>query len=99
MDVSAVRRRWPITSGRARKSGFVRYEYYVSDGHSEYVARDGRRVISQPAHDQLPVAVDSDRQAFLDHLRRHERGETSYPEMSGAWRTAGSRAGPWIRTR
>jgi uncharacterized protein YbcV (DUF1398 family) len=28
------------------------------------------------------VAQASDRDAFLDHLRRHERGETSYVEMS-----------------
>jgi uncharacterized protein YbcV (DUF1398 family) len=62
--------------------GVVRYDSYVSDGHSEYFGHDGHRVISQPVHDQLSVAVDSDRKAFLDHLRRHERGETSYMEMS-----------------
>ena len=62
--------------------GVVRYDTYVSDGHSEYSGRDGHRVISQPVHGQLSVAVDSDRKAFLDHLRRHERGETSYLEMS-----------------
>jgi uncharacterized protein YbcV (DUF1398 family) len=62
--------------------GVVRYHSYVSDGHSEYLGHDGHRVISQPVHDQLPVAVVSDRKAFLDHLRRHERGETSYLEMS-----------------
>ena len=32
----------------------------------------GQRVISEAVH----------RDAFLDHLRRHERGETSYLEMS-----------------
>lgn len=62
--------------------GVVRYDSYLSDGHSEYLGRNGHRVISRPVHDQLSVAVDSDRQAFLDHLRRHERGETSYMEMS-----------------
>lgn len=62
--------------------GVVRYDSYVSDGHSEYLGLDGRRVISQPAHDELSVAVDSDGDAFLDQLSRHERGETSYLEMS-----------------
>lgn len=62
--------------------GIVRYDSYVSDGHTEYLGHDGHRVISQPVHDQLPVAVDSDREALLDHLRRHERDETSYLEMS-----------------
>jgi uncharacterized protein YbcV (DUF1398 family) len=33
-------------------------------------------------HDELTVAETSDRDAFLDHLRRHEQGETSYLEMS-----------------
>jgi uncharacterized protein YbcV (DUF1398 family) len=62
--------------------GVVRYDSYVSDGHSEYLGHDGHRVISPPVHDLLSVAVVSDRTAFLDHLRRHERGETSYLEMS-----------------
>jgi uncharacterized protein YbcV (DUF1398 family) len=30
----------------------------------------------------LCVAKDSDRVAFLNHLRRHEHGETNYMEMS-----------------
>lgn len=62
--------------------GVVRYDSYVSNGHSEYLGHDGHRVTSQPVHDELPVAADSDRNAFLDHLGRHERGETSYLEMS-----------------
>jgi uncharacterized protein YbcV (DUF1398 family) len=62
--------------------GVVRYVSYVTDGHSEYLGHDGHRVQSQPVHDQLAVAADCDRQAFLDHLRRHERDETSYLEMS-----------------
>ena len=62
--------------------GVVRYDSFVSDGHSEYIGLDGRRVKSPPAHDVLSVAEDSDRDAFLDHLRRHEHGETSYMEMS-----------------
>jgi uncharacterized protein YbcV (DUF1398 family) len=62
--------------------GVVSYDSYVSDGHSEYLGHDGHGVISQPEHDQLTVAVDSDRKVFLNVLRRHERGETSYLEMS-----------------
>jgi uncharacterized protein YbcV (DUF1398 family) len=72
--------------------GVVRYDSYVSDGHSEYLGHDGHRVISQPVHDQLSVAVDSDRKAFLVHLRRHERGETGYPEMSKGMADSGVEA-------
>ena len=62
--------------------GVVRYDSFVSDGHSEYLGPDSHRVISPPAHDDLSVAEDSDRDAFVDHLRRHEQGETNYLEMS-----------------
>lgn len=69
--------------------GVVRYVSYVSDGHSEYFGHDGRRVMSPPIHDQLSVAVDTDREAFLEHLGRHERGQTSYLEMSRALADSG----------
>jgi len=62
--------------------GVERYESFVSDGHSEYFGHDAQRVSSVAVHDVLPVAGDSDRDAFLDQLRRHELGETSYLEMS-----------------
>jgi uncharacterized protein YbcV (DUF1398 family) len=69
--------------------GVVRYDSFVSDGHSEYLGHDGRRVISPPVHEQLPVAEYSNREAFLDHLARHQRGETSYLEMSKAMADSG----------
>lgn len=62
--------------------GVVRYESFVSDGHSEYMGRNAHRVNSHAAHDELTVAESSDRDAFLDHLSRHNRGETTYLEMS-----------------
>jgi uncharacterized protein YbcV (DUF1398 family) len=62
--------------------GVVRYDSFVCDGHSEYFGAEARRVVSPPVHDVLCVADESDREAFLDHLRRHERDETSYLEMS-----------------
>jgi uncharacterized protein YbcV (DUF1398 family) len=62
--------------------GVVRYDSYVSDGHSEFVGHDAHRVVSPAVHHQLTVAESCDREAFLDHLKRHERGETSYLEMS-----------------
>ncbi len=62
--------------------GVERYDSFVSDGHSEYLGRDGHRVITNAVHEQLTVAPNSDRDQFLDQLRRHERGETSYLAMS-----------------
>lgn len=62
--------------------GVVRYDSVVSDGHSEYFGLDDHRVVSRPAHEEFVVADRTDRAALVDHLRRHERGESSYLEMS-----------------
>jgi len=62
--------------------GIERYDSFVSDGHSEYLGRDSHRVITDAVHVELTIAEGSDRDQFLDHLGRHERGETSYLEMS-----------------
>jgi uncharacterized protein YbcV (DUF1398 family) len=62
--------------------GVERYDSYVADGHSEYFGQGDHRVVSPPVHEVLPVAETAQREAFLQHLRRHERGETTYLEMS-----------------
>jgi uncharacterized protein YbcV (DUF1398 family) len=68
---------------RALKAlGVERYDSYLADGHSEYFGQSGQRVVSPPVHEVLPVAGASEREAFLQHLSRHERGETTYLEMS-----------------
>ena len=68
---------------RALKAlGVERYDSYLFDGHSEYFAQGGQRVVSPPEHEVLAVAQTSQREAFLDHLRRHEQSQTTYLEMS-----------------
>ena len=62
--------------------GVTRYDSFVADGHSEYRGHDAYRVISDAAHGELTVAESSDRDAAVDHLRRHAQGETTYLEMS-----------------
>jgi uncharacterized protein YbcV (DUF1398 family) len=62
--------------------GVVRFESFVTDGHSEFVSADGYQLVSPIYHQPLAVAEVSDRDAFLEHLRRHSAGETSYLEMS-----------------
>jgi uncharacterized protein YbcV (DUF1398 family) len=62
--------------------GVERYNSYLADGHSEYFGRGGHRVVSPPMHEVLPVAETGQRETFLQHLRRHERRETTYLEMS-----------------
>jgi uncharacterized protein YbcV (DUF1398 family) len=62
--------------------GIERYDSYLTDGHSEYFGEGGHSVVSPPEHEALPVAEAGQREAFLQHLRRHERRETTYQEMS-----------------
>jgi uncharacterized protein YbcV (DUF1398 family) len=62
--------------------GVERYDSYLADGHSEYFGLDGYKLVSPPVHELLPVAETSQREAFLEHLHRHERRETTYLEMS-----------------
>ncbi len=68
---------------RALKAiGIERYDSYLADGHSEYFGREGHRVASPPVHELLPIAETGQRENFLEHLRRHERRQTTYLEMS-----------------
>jgi uncharacterized protein YbcV (DUF1398 family) len=62
--------------------GVERYDSYVADGHSEYFGQGDQKVISPGVHEVLAVAETSQREAFLQHLRRHEQRETTYVEMS-----------------
>lgn len=69
--------------------GVVRFESFLVDGHSEFVSADGRRVVSAPHHEVLPVAETSDKAALLEHLQRHRDKETSYVEMSAGLAASG----------
>jgi uncharacterized protein YbcV (DUF1398 family) len=62
--------------------GVERYDSYLADGHSEYFGQNGHSVVSPPVHEVLPIAQTVQRETFLQHLRRHERRETTYVEMS-----------------
>jgi uncharacterized protein YbcV (DUF1398 family) len=68
---------------RALKAiGVERCDSYLADGHSEYFGQGGQSVVSPPAHEVLAVAETGQREAFLEHMGRHERRETTYLEMS-----------------
>jgi uncharacterized protein YbcV (DUF1398 family) len=68
---------------RALKAlGVERYDSYLSDGHSEYFGQGGHSVASPAVHEVLSITETGQREMFLQHLRRHERHETTYLEMS-----------------
>ena len=69
--------------------GVVRFDSFLVDGHSEFFGAAGRRVVSPPHHEVLTVAEVSDREACLEHLRRHRDKQTSYFEMSAGLAASG----------
>lgn len=62
--------------------GVDSYDSYLTDGHSEYFGERGYTVVSAATHPPLPIAEKTNREDFLKHLQRHERGETTYLELS-----------------
>jgi uncharacterized protein YbcV (DUF1398 family) len=61
--------------------GVETYDSYVTDGHSEYFGKYGYKVVSSPSHEKLPIAETSHKDSLLEHLARHEQGQTTYLEM------------------
>jgi uncharacterized protein YbcV (DUF1398 family) len=62
--------------------GIEKSDSYLTDGHSEYVGRNGQKVVTGPAHQALTIAETSNRDTLLEHLRLHDQRKTSYLEMS-----------------
>jgi len=74
--------------------GVARYDSYVANSH---LGRADTGSVSPPVHEVHPVAETGQRETVLQHLRRPERRETTYLEMSRAWRKVGWRSGLWTR--
>ncbi|SFW82445.1 DUF1398 domain-containing protein [Chitinophaga sancti] len=58
--------------------GIVRYETYVSDGHTEYWTENGETVISEEKYDFLEVEKMSNVEGFRRGLREHQEGKSDY---------------------
>jgi len=62
--------------------GVDKCDSFITDGHSEYFGKEGHKVISFPAHEELKIAEISNREDFIKHLNLHNQRKTSYLEMS-----------------
>lgn len=58
--------------------GVVRYETYVSDGHTSYYNENGGTVISEEKYDFLEVEKVSDISGFKKGLKEHQEGKSDY---------------------
>ncbi len=54
------------------------YDMYVSDGHAEYVGKDGFSLQSEATYEPLNIASVVDKEQFIMHLKSHQRWETNY---------------------
>jgi uncharacterized protein YbcV (DUF1398 family) len=61
--------------------GVDKCDSFISDGHSEYFGKEGQKVISASAHEELKIAEISNREDFIRHLNLHNQRKTSYLEM------------------
>jgi len=62
--------------------GVIKYDSFLTDGHSEYYGMGDYKVVSQPTHEKYSITTKCNRQDFLEHLSLHEQGKTNYFEMT-----------------
>ena len=58
--------------------GILAYTSYVSDGHAEYTGTDSHTLISDAKYAALAIASESNAEAFKNHLKSHQQGQTDY---------------------
>jgi len=62
--------------------GVEKFDSYLTDGHSQYFGTEGYCIESDPVHEKLLIADNSDKESFLHHLSLHEERKTDYMAMS-----------------
>lgn len=58
--------------------GMAHYDFYVSDGHSEYVATTGERLNAPAKYPALQVAPRGDAAALRHTIAIHQQGQTDF---------------------
>lgn len=69
---------FPLYVNRLLQLGVLSYEVEVGNGKALYYGADGTCVSSEPAYPQQSIAPNTDRTLFLEKLRAHQHGNTSY---------------------
>ncbi|HEY1054084.1 MAG TPA: DUF1398 family protein [Emticicia sp.] len=62
--------------------GVVKYDSFLTDGHSEYYGADNQKLVSPAVHEPLTIADISNLEGLMIHLNLHEQGKTDYLQMS-----------------
>ncbi len=58
--------------------GVVRYETYVSDGHTVYYGVGNHQPATDAVYAPIPVAPTANQQQFAARLKIHQQGQTDY---------------------
>lgn len=62
--------------------GVMKYDSFITDGHSEYFGADNYKLVSPPVHEEYMIAEISNLEALHIHLKLHDQGKTDYFQMS-----------------
>ena len=58
--------------------GVTHYEAYVTDGHTDYHAKDDHTATVPPKYDPLVIADSVDEERFKAELKAHQNGKSDY---------------------
>ncbi|WP_027378592.1 DUF1398 domain-containing protein [Chryseobacterium daeguense] len=61
-----------------KKLGVKAFETWVKDSHTEYFGDNDFKTTSDAQYDDLIISGSSDKEKFIQSLKRHQRGETDY---------------------
>ncbi|SMC74682.1 DUF1398 domain-containing protein [Moheibacter sediminis] len=64
-----------------KKLGVIRYETFVSDGHTVYLGENEFRASSPAKYDEMKIADNSDAEQFKSDLKSHQQGNTDYKKF------------------
>ncbi len=64
------------------KLGVMKYDTYVSDGHTIYFGAEDFQIKAKPKYAKLTIANISDKDRFKHFLKNHQRGQTDFPTFT-----------------
>lgn len=61
-----------------KKLGLQKYDYFISDGHSEYFGKDNYKVTSEAKYSEIEIAENGTIESLKIRLKAHQEGETDF---------------------
>jgi uncharacterized protein YbcV (DUF1398 family) len=71
--------------------GMAHYDFYVTDGHTEYFLQDGTRLDAPAKYAGQAIATISDADALRQTIKIHQQGQTDFPTFCQQAAQAGVR--------